>query len=519
MAQYNNPGLNPYLYTGGAVKFDTQRLGQLLYQEQKQREAMRQKEAAAIDDEFSKNVSKIRDVDVPDYTNLYNNYKNMKKQLLFNKQLQNNPQAYQQAQMETARTYSDLLKLGNASAAKREQLEDEHKNYYKNPDAYVDDYGSLMNAIQKTPLSKLGAVNVGIDEKGNPIVKDLSDIGVLHYKGIDYNPQKDLEAARGKKNEISIDEGPVDKTGLQNRYTTYESYGNSPEASKSAIMASMGKRDAYRYFTDLYKKTSPEEINKINEQFDAIPADQWKRMGLEKKEFKVNNPDSEADVVSTLIAKKLALDNIPKAIKTEFKTNEGVKLQSQRDWDLKMEGVKQANRERTARLQSSLQQQAKSGSIKGGTIDGYIKSIIESSKDKPPVPIHTTKGIQKTYEVPMTEDVVSSILNKNELEKLPEGGIRYIEGEGFQPIYFKKDKKGNILISNGKRVIDADKSTIRPMNQIKANMIKFYGNNLKNIPAEESLGLSDDEENTTPVQPNIPVKNKFKLTKGSLDNL
>ena len=53
-----------------------------LYAEQKQRELTQQNEAKLLDTEFSKNVSKLRDADIPEYTKKYQDYKNAKINLL-----------------------------------------------------------------------------------------------------------------------------------------------------------------------------------------------------------------------------------------------------------------------------------------------------------------------------------------------------------------------------------------------------------------------------------------------------
>lgn len=58
------------------------RLHQNLYLEQKNRELQRQREVAALDDEYSRNVSQIKDADVDDLTKAYSDYKQSTQQAM-----------------------------------------------------------------------------------------------------------------------------------------------------------------------------------------------------------------------------------------------------------------------------------------------------------------------------------------------------------------------------------------------------------------------------------------------------
>jgi hypothetical protein len=59
------------------------RMSQQLYAEQKQRELIRQKQGAALDEEFAKNVANVRDVDVPEITKRYGEWKTANQQLIY----------------------------------------------------------------------------------------------------------------------------------------------------------------------------------------------------------------------------------------------------------------------------------------------------------------------------------------------------------------------------------------------------------------------------------------------------
>lgn len=507
--QYHNPPLPSNIYTGGAVVFDTRQLGQMLYNEQKQKEAQRQKELADLDNEMKSNVANIRDADVPDFVAGYQDYAAAKKRVLHDPSLKKDPQAYAAAQMEVAKKYGNVMKLANESKQARALYEDVDKDRFKNPDHYVDDFYDVRKQQNQLPLSKLRQVQTGADPvTGQPIYTDYSSPEVLIYKD-QYDPTKLLTTARGEKLTNEVNEGPIDKTGLQNKVTTYQFYGSKPSEYKDVIMRGMaGDRAANRFFSAELKKTDPAEIARVSEQFNAIPADVWKRMGIDKVDLKVENPDNQAEVVATFLAQKHALENMPRAIKSDLRTNEAVKFQMDKDWALQMEGIKQKNREKQALLTNSLNKQAAEGNINGGTLDQYLSQIVKSAKDKSPVYINIKKGDKTeqiaSYNLPLTEDVIQSVLNKG--EALPEGGVRFIDGKGFQPIYYKKtniqtNDKGEIISSEtvrdeaGRPVVDLNKSTIRPVAQVKANAAKYFTSNVKNIGGQDVI---IEEEDTFP---------------------
>jgi len=53
----------------------TDRLGERIHQEERQREVYRQQQSRILDDEFARNMSGIRDSDIGDLTKAYGDYK------------------------------------------------------------------------------------------------------------------------------------------------------------------------------------------------------------------------------------------------------------------------------------------------------------------------------------------------------------------------------------------------------------------------------------------------------------
>src|SRR4051812_4363238 len=92
------------------------RWSQQLYQEQKIRQAKQQQEDAALDANIQKEIGKVRSVDTPEVIQAYHDYKQGKKQLLFDKQLQKDPLAYNQAQQKVLQDYQRVFTTANKSA-------------------------------------------------------------------------------------------------------------------------------------------------------------------------------------------------------------------------------------------------------------------------------------------------------------------------------------------------------------------------------------------------------------------
>jgi hypothetical protein len=113
----------------------TDRLSQRLYIEQKQREARNEQMNAALDNEFSKNLSGIRDVDVPDLTRLYNDWKTANINSMKQRDGVNPEQ-----QMDLLRKKAAVYSLLSRSKSVKEYEDNVAKNGFSKPDLMEDDW-------------------------------------------------------------------------------------------------------------------------------------------------------------------------------------------------------------------------------------------------------------------------------------------------------------------------------------------------------------------------------------------
>lgn len=513
--QYHNPGLPSTLYSGGNVRIDTRPLANMLFQDQKIREAQRQKEAAALDEDMKSNVAKIRDADVPDFVSGYQDYRTAKMGLN-NAALKRDPQAFAQAQMEVARKYGNVMKLANESKQARDLYEHVDKDRFTRPDNYVDDYFDKRAVINKTPLSKLRQVQTGVDPTtGQPIYIDYSSPDSLLYKG-QYDPTKLLETARGEKLTNEVDEGATDKTGLQNKVTTYQFYGNKPSQYKNTILNAMaGDRAANRFFTTQLKNTSPEEIVKVNEQFKAIPADVWKKMGVNKEDLQIEHPENQADVAATYLAQKHALENMPRAIKSDLRTNEAVKMKMQKQNELEKEQRAHAYRIQEEQFKADLK--GKSAGDQANAIDERLSGIEQAAVNANKG--FTVYGVDKAgdnrlvYEVTPSTGLLKSFAKKDERGKeIYPNKIGFKDGI-YYPIFYKTDDNYNPIRKGNGYEIDGGLS--RP--QRRADVKADYSNEML-TPKLVEQNLEEGEVGVPPTNPPKLVK-PIKPSKGGADNL
>lgn len=526
--QYHNPSLPTNLYSSGAVKFDNRQLNQMLYAEQKQREAQRAAEAKALQEEFANNVSKMRDADVADYTNLYSKYKEQKKALLFDKKLQKDPLAFQQAQMQTARTYADLNKLSNASRQDREDTELMRKDWLIHGENYVDDFATMLSARNKLPLSQLSQVDLGeVDEKGQRKYRDLSNWDAFRYKGVDYDPTKLLNTAQGTEMKREFDEGAVDKTGLQNKITTYQFHGSSPMQYRDTILGGMlGDRKANKFFQYQLKNTTPEEIERVNKEFANIPDSVWKQWGVNKQELTQSTPDNKSETVANYLAKKYAIDNLPKAIKTDLRTNERVKMDMQNA--AAMERLRKGHE---YRLNEIAAKATHTGKEVQSVVNKEIGDLLEYAKSNPVPYVDTDNGPHKTgYDLPLTESVITAAQQE---KGEPINAVRYVKKDGKDMIYVVKYKPtlsadGRTIVgyeknNKGKPIIDTQQSRYMPLNVFKNQYAKdmFKGKILQGEMGED-VNIEDIDMDGGGVVPSTPQRSTkptkaVKVQRGKYD--
>lgn len=421
-------------------------LTQQLYAEQKNRELLRQKQAAALDDEFSKNVAGIKDVDVPELTKLYGDWKTA------NIQSMKNPKGVSpEQQLELLRKKAEMYKFINSSKQDLAESEMIGKEYYKSPDQFDDNTPTYLAVRRKTPTSQLGGYK---DANGNPI--NLQDGNTYKYKGTNTDFSKIERDSAGTPRQVYQEESALDG-GLQTKITPYM-YGNTPTQFYQNYLGSLALRKAGRDAEALASQIKPEMYESVQKEYNSIPADVWKKMGVDKpQELMISPDDSKAEKLAKHQAQLYALNNQPKQGTPVFRDNKAAIDARNFDQQKQMAAIN----DQYARGRLAMQQQYKKDFLayKGAQtkkeadsiLEGYINRSFEEGKESK-MPVIGVKGEWvrgRNITVPKEITDKYTISKGNSDEKIPTKFIMSEDKKYVVPVYGNEntvDKRNHIPI-------------------------------------------------------------------------
>lgn len=259
MAESNQRVGGPYgdIYIVNTPKLD--QMGDRLYKEhladqQRQRQAVK-----ASDDEFSKNLTAIRDADVDDLTKKYGDYKLANIELI-----KKGDKATPQERLAVLAKKGDVYKHIATSKKEKEQEEFYQKEAAKNPNIYDENALTLLTERRKMPVSagfKFKLPNSATKNAGFTEV-DFGDIpSAIQYKAGTTDFTKDIKTASGTK---SLRGEPIIKdidNGLSREVIQYKA-GNSPSEYINALQGSVVGSKKTRHLPLEYN-FSDDEANKI----------------------------------------------------------------------------------------------------------------------------------------------------------------------------------------------------------------------------------------------------------------
>lgn len=424
------------IFLAGTPSLD--RTSALLYQEQRQRQAKAAQDNAMADAQLQKEFANVRAKDIPDVIDSWNKYKTLKKQLYFDKTLQQDPKKYAQIQQQANEALADTHSTINGSKEYKDILKGINQAHSTHPDNFVDNYGELISEAQNTPLKQLRASKLG----------DLSNMDTFMYKGPDQDFSKIFTAAAGQPKPTGYTENiPIDKNGLQYNQSTYE-FGNTPQQYAQTVLGSLGAHKASKAASFLWNHVPQDERDKVNQAFAAIPADKWKKAGIPAPQDLPTNTGNDAVDFANFQAKQYFLANEPKA-KVQVHTNEAKKFQMETDRQMRMKAIEHANAKDLIDYRKSIDPNDKE--MNNLWIDKYIQSAKDQANSTPPVEYKYKDG-RKIYEhdIPMDPTLANSLQKAGVTPTF----LRITSDGKFRPIYIKTDKDGNLLGENGKYLVD-----------------------------------------------------------------
>lgn len=266
--------------SGNAFLVGTPALDQLhnrLYAEQQQRQLQQRQDSKMLDEEFSRNLSNVRDIDIPEVTQKYSDYKQAW-QNLYKKKGGGTPQD----QLEVLKKKADMYSTLGASKNKRAELETAQKDIQKNPNNFLEGSHKTLIDYSKTPTSKLP----------DDIYSTILDNGY----GTDFTKIK--ATSFGKQTERNSITQPTDN-GASTTKTTYKGINPPSEIIQNLQGQVRGDR-LTNHFIKQHDFTD-EEANRIISDYTALK---------QKPEFKAaypNEPEIPAYLLSTPLGKAMAL--------------------------------------------------------------------------------------------------------------------------------------------------------------------------------------------------------------------
>lgn len=477
------------------------KLSQQLYAEQQMRTQLKIKENQAIDAGISKELGKVRSVDTPEVIQSWNNYKQLKKQLLFDKNLQKDPLAYNQAQQAANQAYQDIFTKANQSAEVKEMAKTMTTDRFKNPDAYADDYGQRVATLMNTPLSAL---------QQHPQYGDLTNWDQYRYQGSNTDFAKMLRDATGQPKQVYTSSKVLDG-GLQTELTPYH-FTNTPAQVYENVVGSLAMHRAGRDAALQWDKIPQAQIEATVQKYQQIPKEKWQKMGLPQPQELGQFTDNKADNYAKYLAMNYAINNEPKEGTPIFRENKAAVMAAQEAKDRRMEALRNANREDLVRLHAQLKPSATDEN--NLWVERYLGTLVEEAKAKSPVE-YKYQGGAKTYEYDIPVDPVLG-------KALAEGGVnpdavRVDQNGNFRRIFYqrygkdeekgkaegeiKKGANGKIAVdetlSRAKLTLDQVALALGHKGQTKKQLTETMNSVLNNKPSEK--------------QPHTSNKSTFKI--------
>jgi len=297
-----------------------------LYQQQQQKAAEDRQNNKMLDEEFAKNLSGIRDADIPDLTKAYGDYK----QAAIG--LQKKGQSASTAdQFNVLKKKADMYSVMNESKQQKLQEEQAASQVIKNPNNYDDNAHSFLIARRNTPVKQFNQTIT--DPSGNQKNVDMTDIwGNISYKQGTTDYTAAISKAKGTPAVRGISTSVKSPDGLSTTSTTYKA-GNSPmeylQALQGSVVGSQKTKNLPLEFN-----YSDEEANKIITDYSAL------RQTPEFKAAYPNEPEIPAHLMATptgramgLMAMENALLHPPIAVEGKPEIGKGALMDRQyKEW-------------------------------------------------------------------------------------------------------------------------------------------------------------------------------------------
>ena len=330
------------------------KVGETLYKEEQQRQLQRQKEAAALDSEYSKNLTKLRDADIPDYTKKYDEWKNSKINLLKGKFKTKDD--FIKAQLDSQQKFSDWASFGAGSIRDKEEEEIYAKSVINDKTGKYDANATkILIERRKTPRNKFKQ-DILIPGTNTVVPIDLSNIdGLIKYKLGTTDFTKDFNTAVGGKTPIKLMESePFEiEGGLQTQRKVYKGFPRTaPEVATNFLQSVVGSKKTADLVKEHPELSDPNVVAAIDSDYDKLVNSEVYKNAYKGKQ--INFPEWMKETpqgrIAMYLAKQYAINNPPREELDKPVTK--LKAVMDRKWDEKLTwgAIQQQRKERNIRL-------------------------------------------------------------------------------------------------------------------------------------------------------------------------
>lgn len=446
------------------------RWSQQLYVEQKQRQAKQQQEDAILNANMQKEVGKARSVDTPEIIQAYNDYKQGKKQLLFNKDLQKDPLAFNQAQQKVLQDYQRVLTTANKSAEIKEMAKT--LSSIGGSDR-ADDYGQRLNTLMNTPISQL---------QNHPVYgNELLDVDKYRYGGPNTDFGKMTRDAVGPTKKYYGKEMPM-AGGFQYRTPVFE-YGAKPSQVKDSLLGSMAMHQAGKDAAYQWDHTPEKEIEETIKAYQAIPQDYWEKIGEKgPQNLMPKNPDNKAENYASLLAMKDAIARAPIESKPEFRTDEYAKAKYEEAKAERMEAIRHANAKELIDYRKKID--PNDTELNNIWYESYLDKVMEDAKrngERHHI-FNSTTGKSDLYYNMIKPDPF--LLKSLSVGNVTPDRVGVTEKGEIIPVFFKYDKNGNQVKTNGRPDLDVNYTLPMTREQALVNL-GYRGSTKKDLKKDQ----------------------------------
>lgn len=269
--------------------------------EERQQELLRQRQVDDMDKQLASHLGNVLNPDIPEIIQSYQDYKQSRKEQLFNDKLQKDPNAYAQKQIETNQKLATYMQTVGDSADRKKLLTGQLQEYAKSPWKFDDNFYEKHNLSLTTPTA-YAKTHPGFDDH--------------KWQVLDMDFSKSIKDAAGKQHVLKTTYSPVGSGGEYRLPTNV--YGtNTPEEFLTTLNAKMSDGKYSYNAKKTFQNMSPEFVQQVNEHYAALPDDKFANWGYKSKpNLDPANPSDPVQQFNSIQAKTYAINH-------QFETRDG----------------------------------------------------------------------------------------------------------------------------------------------------------------------------------------------------